>query len=84
MIQTWLMICIRSFLQLLITESSSKYKPKFAKNIITGFARSNGQSVGIVANQPACYAGVLDVNASRKGARFVRFCDAFNTPIVSW
>ena len=58
-------------------------QPKFAKNIITGFARFNGQSVGIVANQPACYAGVLDVNASRKGARFVRFCDAFNIPIVT-
>lgn len=57
--------------------------PKFAKNIITGFARFNGQSVGIVANQPSAYAGVLDVNASRKGARFVRFCDAFNIPIVS-
>lgn len=56
---------------------------KFAKNIIIGFARFNGQSVGIVANQPACYAGVLDVNASRKAARFVRFCDAFNIPIVS-
>ena len=58
-------------------------QPKFAKNIIVGFARFNGQSVGIVANQPNCYAGVLDVNASRKGARFVRFCDAFNIPIVS-
>jgi len=58
-------------------------QPKFAKNIITGFARFNGQSVGIVANQPAAYAGVLDTNASRKGARFVRFCDAFNIPIVS-
>ena len=58
-------------------------QPKFAKNIITGFAHFNGQSVGIVANQPAAYAGVLDVNASRKGARFVRFCDAFNIPIVS-
>lgn len=56
---------------------------KFAKNIIIGFARFNGQSVGVVANQPACYAGVLDVNASRKAARFVRFCDAFNIPIVS-
>lgn len=56
---------------------------KFAKNIIVGFARFNGQSVGIVANQPSCYAGVLDTNASRKGARFVRFCDAFNIPIVS-
>lgn len=58
-------------------------QPKFAKNIITGFARFNGQSVGIVANQPSAYAGVLDTNASRKGARFVRFCDAFNIPIVS-
>ena len=58
-------------------------QPKFAKNIIVGFARVNGQSVGIVANQPAAYDGVLDVNASRKGARFVRFCDAFNIPIVS-
>lgn len=58
-------------------------QPKFAKNIIIGFARFNGQSVGVVANQPSCYAGVLDVNASRKGARFVRFCDAFNIPIVS-
>lgn len=58
-------------------------QPKFAKNIITGFARFNGQSVGIVANQPSAYAGVLDVNASRKGARFVRYCDAFNIPIVS-
>lgn len=55
----------------------------FAQNIIIGFARFNGQSVGIVANQPKVYAGVLDVNASRKGARFVRFCDAFNIPIVS-
>ena len=58
-------------------------QPKFAKNIIIGFARFNGQSVGVVANQPAAYAGVLDVNASRKAARFVRFCDAFNIPIVS-
>ena len=55
----------------------------YARNIIVGCARFNGQSVGIVANQPNCYAGVLDCNASRKGARFVRFCDAFNIPIVS-
>ena len=55
----------------------------YATNIIIGFARFNGQSVGIVANQPCRYAGVLDCNASRKGARFVRFCDAFNIPIVS-
>ena len=55
----------------------------YAKNIISGFARFNGQSVGIVANQPKYLAGVLDCNASRKAARFVRFCDAFNIPIVS-
>ena len=55
----------------------------YAKNIIVGFARFNGQSVGVVANQPKYLAGVLDCNASRKGARFVRFCDAFNIPIVS-
>ncbi len=55
----------------------------YAKNIVIGFARFNGQSVGIVANQPKFLAGVLDSNASRKGARFVRFCDAFNIPIVS-
>ncbi|MBR1801092.1 MAG: acyl-CoA carboxylase subunit beta [Bacteroidaceae bacterium] len=58
-------------------------QPNFAKNIIVGFARFNGQSVGIVANQPKQLAGVLDCNASRKGARFVRFCDAFNIPIVT-
>lgn len=55
----------------------------YAKNIVVGFARFNGQSVGIVANQPKVLAGVLDINSSRKGARFVRFCDAFNIPIVT-
>ncbi|MDR2120991.1 MAG: acyl-CoA carboxylase subunit beta [Tannerella sp.] len=55
----------------------------FAKNIIIGFARFNGYSVGIVANQPKYLAGVLDCNASRKAARFVRFCDAFNIPLVT-
>jgi acetyl-CoA carboxylase carboxyltransferase component len=55
----------------------------YAPNIITGFAKFNGQSVGIVANQPSYLAGVLDINASRKAARFVRFCDAFNIPIVT-
>lgn len=55
----------------------------YAKNIIVGFARMNGQSVGIVANQPMYMAGVLDINASRKAARFVRFCDAFNIPLVT-
>ena len=55
----------------------------YAKNIIIGFARMNGQAVGVVANQPKVLAGVLDSNASRKGARFVRFCDAFNIPLVT-
>jgi acetyl-CoA carboxylase carboxyltransferase component len=55
----------------------------YAKNIIVGFARMNGQAVGVVANQPKVLAGVLDSNASRKGARFVRFCDCFNIPLVT-
>ena len=56
----------------------------YAKNIVVGFARLNGRSVGIVANQPAFLAGVLDINASVKGARFVRFCDAFNIPLITF
>ena len=55
----------------------------FAKNIIVGFAHMGGRSVGIVANQPKVLAGVLDINASRKASRFVRFCDAFNIPLVT-
>ena len=55
----------------------------YAKNIVVGFARMNGQAVGVVSNQPKVLAGVLDSNASRKGARFVRFCDAFNIPLVT-
>ena len=55
----------------------------YAPNIICGFARFNGMSVGVVANQPMYLAGVLDINASRKAARFVRFCDAFNIPLVT-
>ncbi|MGH9690089.1 MAG: acyl-CoA carboxylase subunit beta [Candidatus Acidiferrales bacterium] len=54
----------------------------FAKNLIVGFVRLGGQPVGVVANQPAFLAGVLDINGSVKGARFVRFCDAFNIPLV--
>ncbi len=53
-----------------------------AENIVVGFARLAGRSIGIIANQPAVLAGVLDVNASKKGARFVRFCDAFNIPLL--
>lgn len=58
-------------------------QPDYAKNIICGFARFNGQSTGIIANQPNWLAGVLDCNSSRKAARFVRFCDAFNIPILT-
>jgi len=56
----------------------------YAKNLIVGFARLGGRPVGIVANQPAVLAGTLDINASVKGARFVRFCDAFNIPLVTF
>ena len=56
----------------------------YAQNIVVGFARLGGRSVGIVANQPAVLAGVLDIDASYKGARFIRFCDCFNIPIVTF
>ncbi len=58
--------------------------PDFAKNLLVGFGRYNGRTVGIVANQPMILAGCLDIDASIKGARFVRFCDAFNIPIVTF
>ncbi|GAB5585970.1 hypothetical protein Unana1_00870 [Umbelopsis nana] len=57
--------------------------PAYAKNIIIGFSRLNGQTVGVVANQPLVSSGVLDINASVKAARFVRFCDAFNVPLLT-
>ena len=59
-------------------------KENFAPNLIVGFARYNGMSVGIVANQPAYLSGVLDIDASVKGARFVRFCDCFNIPVITF
>lgn len=59
-------------------------QPGFAKNIIIGFGRIDGSSVGFVANQPMHLAGCLDINASRKAARFIRFCDAFNIPLVTF
>jgi propionyl-CoA carboxylase beta chain len=55
---------------------------QYARNLVVGFIRLNGHPVGVVANQPAFLAGVLDINASRKGARFVRFCDSFNVPLL--
>jgi propionyl-CoA carboxylase beta chain len=59
-------------------------QPSWAQNIVIGFARLNGKTVGIVANQPAHYAGALDINSSMKAGRFVRFCDAFNIPIITF
>ncbi len=58
--------------------------PLYAQNLVIGFARLNGHVVGVVGNQPKALAGVLDIDASIKGARFVRFCDAFNVPLVSF
>ncbi|WP_028318489.1 acyl-CoA carboxylase subunit beta [Desulfobulbus elongatus] len=59
-------------------------KKNFAPNIVVGFARYGGKAVGIVANQPSYYAGVLDIDSSIKGARFIRFCDCFNIPIITF
>ena len=56
----------------------------YATNIVVGFGRLNGRSVGIVANQPMVKAGCLDINASDKASRFIRFCDAFNIPIITF
>lgn len=58
--------------------------PHFAKNVVVGFARLGGRSVGIIANQPAYLAGVLDIDASDKAARFIRFCDCFNIPLITF
>ncbi|XP_040860521.1 propionyl-CoA carboxylase beta chain, mitochondrial isoform X2 [Ochotona curzoniae] len=58
--------------------------PNYAKNIIVGFARMNGRTVGIIGNQPKVASGCLDINSSVKGARFVRFCDAFNIPLITF
>jgi len=60
-----------------------EFKPKFARNLVIGLARLDGYPVGFVANQPMFLAGSLDVDASDKGSRFIRFCDAFNIPIVT-
>lgn len=64
------------------TDSFLEVHKNYAENIVVGFARIGGRSVGVVANQPASLAGVLDIESSRKGARFVRFCDAFNVPLL--
>ncbi|MBK7142674.1 MAG: acyl-CoA carboxylase subunit beta [bacterium] len=66
------------------TDSFFEVHEEFAQNIVVGFARLGGRSIGIIANQPAVMAGVLDINSSVKGARFIRFCDAFNIPILTF
>jgi propionyl-CoA carboxylase beta chain len=72
-------------LQLIVDRGSFfEAQPEYAGNILTGFARLGGQSVGIIANQPAVLAGVLDISASLKAARFIRFCDCFNIPVVTF
>uniref|UniRef100_A0A9J8A8B7 Propionyl-CoA carboxylase beta chain, mitochondrial n=1 Tax=Cyprinus carpio carpio TaxID=630221 RepID=A0A9J8A8B7_CYPCA len=80
---TVLMIVI-SFLQIVDEREFFEIMPNYAKNIVVGFARMNGRTVGIVGNQPKVASGCLDINSSVKGARFVRFCDAFNIPIITF
>jgi propionyl-CoA carboxylase beta chain len=76
---------IRRILELVVDDGYFfEVQEHFARNIVIGFARLGGKSVGIVANQPAFLAGVLDIDASVKGARFVRFCDCFNIPIITF
>lgn len=74
---------IRKVVEAVIDDKSFReVQEDFAKNIVVGFARLEGRTIGVVANQPASMAGVLDIDASRKGARFVRFCDSFNIPLL--
>ena len=72
------------FRQVLDDRALFELPPNFAKNIITGFGRMDGRTVGVVANQPSELAGCLDIDASVKAARFVRFCDAFNVPLLTF
>ena len=73
-----------SLINLICDEDLFEVQPHWAKNIITGFGRLRGHPIGIVANQPSVLAGCLDIDASTKAARFVRFCDAFNIPLVTF
>ncbi|KAL5247900.1 hypothetical protein ACHWQZ_G017161 [Mnemiopsis leidyi] len=74
---------IKHIVEFLVDEGDFfEIMPDYAKNIVVGFARMNGETVGIVGNQPLVAAGCLDINASVKGARFVRFCDSFNIPLI--
>ena len=75
---------MKELLELVVDEGDFfEIQPEYAKNIIVGFGRMEGHSVGFVANQPMYLAGCLDIDASRKAARFIRFCDAFNIPLVT-
>lgn len=70
-------------IKIIDNEDFYEVQPFYAENIITGFARMSGRTVGIIANQPKAMAGCLDINASDKAARFIRFCDAFNIPLLN-
>ena len=75
---------VKKVIKELVDEGSFyEIQEQYAQNIVTGFAHIGGMTVGVVANQPMVIAGCLDINSSRKGARFIRFCDAFNIPIVT-
>ena len=73
-----------SLINLICDDNLFEVQPHWAKNIITGFGRLRGHPIGVVANQPSVLAGCLDIDASSKAARFVRFCDAFNIPLVTF
>jgi propionyl-CoA carboxylase beta chain len=76
---------IKDLIRLVVDDANFfEVSPLYGKNMVVGFGRFGGRSVGIVANQPSHRAGVLDIDASKKGARFVRFCDAFNLPIITF
>jgi len=75
---------VKEIIQLIVDRNSFfETAEMFAPNLVTGFARLKGKTIGVVANQPKVLAGVLDINSSTKGARFIRFCDAFNIPILT-
>lgn len=74
---------IKEIINIIVDKDSFfEVQPNYAANLVIGFARLNGKTIGIIANQPKVLAGVLDIKASHKGARFVRFCDAFNIPLL--
>jgi len=76
---------IKEVINLVVDEGTFlEVHEEFAQNIVVGFARLGGRSIGIIANQPAVMAGVLDINSSAKGARFIRFCDCFNIPLLTF